>query len=130
MADTPASGHNRSRRQSLAVAAGAIRRKSIAVINFLLDRKKDSVKLKKVLSVWDATAYIVCTVVGAGIFVSPKNVLLYSGSPGAALAVWLFTGLITTVDGAIPQLFWQLAPSSSLRPLHGRVGTDGTQGRS
>ena len=89
----------RGRRQSLAVAASAIRRKSLAVIKHFLEKKKDEVKLKKVLSVFDATAYIICTVIGAGIFISPKNVLLFAGSPGAALVMWLVTGLVTAVDG-------------------------------
>ncbi len=64
-------------------------------------KEQEAVRLKKVLSVWDILAYNVCSVVGAGIFVSPKNVLLFSGSPAAALIVWLGTGALVTVDSKI-----------------------------
>ena len=59
----------------------------------------DKVRLKRVLSVVDATAIIVCTIIGAGIFVSPKAVLSYAGSPAAALAVWFAAGVICSVIG-------------------------------
>ena len=34
---------------------------------------KDKIKLRKVLSIWDASAFIICTIIGSGIFVSPKG---------------------------------------------------------
>lgn len=52
----------------------------------------EPIKLKRILSKWETSAYIVCVVIGSGIFVSPKAVLEYGGSPGAALAIWAFTG--------------------------------------
>ena len=60
---------------------------------------KDKVRLKRVLSVVDATAIIVCTVIGAGIFVSPKAVLSFAGSPAAALGVWFVAGIVCSVIG-------------------------------
>ena len=33
----------------------------------------EDVKLKKVLSVWDVTGYIICIIIGSGIFISPKG---------------------------------------------------------
>ena len=54
---------------------------------------EEPVKLKKVLSFWDLSAYFICAVIGSGIFVSPKGILEHTGSTGAALVVWLVTGI-------------------------------------
>lgn len=55
------------------------------------------VKMKKELGLLDGVAIIVGVIVGAGIFVSPKGVLLYSGSIGVALIVWIVSGLLSMV---------------------------------
>ena len=55
------------------------------------------VRLKRVLGPWDATAYIVCSIIGSGIFVSPKGVLLRTGSSLAALGMWAATGAVNLV---------------------------------
>lgn len=55
------------------------------------------VKLKKELGVVDGVAIIVGVIVGAGIFVSPKGVLLYSGSVGQAIIVWVLSGVLSMV---------------------------------
>ena len=70
----------------------------------------DKVRLKRVLSVVDATAIIVCTIIGAGIFVSPKAVLSFAGSPAAALGVWLVAGIVCSVIGKAPQKHMFLDP--------------------
>lgn len=57
----------------------------------------DCVKMKKELGLLDGVAIIVGVIVGAGIFVSPKGVLLYSGSIGVALIVWIVSGLLSMV---------------------------------
>ena len=46
---------------------------------------KDEVRLKKVITVWDGVCLIVNTIIGSGIFVSPKIVLIFAGSPGTHL---------------------------------------------
>lgn len=56
-----------------------------------------SVKLKKELGLIDGVAIIVGVIVGAGIFVSPKGVLLYSGSIGQALIVWALSGVLSMI---------------------------------
>ncbi|XP_066597360.1 Y+L amino acid transporter 2 [Prorops nasuta] len=60
-------------------------------------KQEEGVKLKKELGLLDGVAIIVGIIVGAGIFVSPKGVLRYSGSLGLALIVWVFSGLLSLI---------------------------------
>ncbi|KAJ8867500.1 hypothetical protein PR048_031302 [Dryococelus australis] len=57
----------------------------------------DGVALKKNLGLLDGVAIIVGVIVGSGIFVSPKGVLMSSGSVGLALVVWVLSGLLSMV---------------------------------
>uniref|UniRef100_A0A182WXC5 Amino acid permease/ SLC12A domain-containing protein n=1 Tax=Anopheles quadriannulatus TaxID=34691 RepID=A0A182WXC5_ANOQN len=55
------------------------------------------IEMKKELGLMDGVAIIVGVIVGAGIFVSPKGVLLYSGSIGVAIIVWILSGVLSMV---------------------------------
>ncbi len=55
-------------------------------------------RLAKDTSYWECAALIIGMIIGSGIFVSPQGVLRNSGSPGAAFAVWIVTGVITTLE--------------------------------
>lgn len=55
------------------------------------------VKLKKELGLWDGVAIIVGIIIGAGIFVSPKGVLISSGSIGQAVIVWVMSGILSMI---------------------------------
>lgn len=61
------------------------------------DSNNEGIKLQKELGLWDGVAIIVGIIVGAGIFVSPKGVLLNSGSVGQALFVWIFSGILSLI---------------------------------
>ena len=52
-------------------------------------------KLKRELGLFNGVGIIIGIIVGSGIFVSPKGVLLFAGSPGLAIVVWVVSGLIS-----------------------------------
>ena len=61
------------------------------------EEEEKSNKLKRELGLLDAVSIIVGIIVGSGIFVSPKGVLIYAGSVGMSLVVWTFSGLLSMI---------------------------------
>jgi hypothetical protein len=57
----------------------------------------ETIQLKRSVGLFSAVGLIIGVIVGSGIFVSPKGVLLYSGSIGMALVVWTITGFICLI---------------------------------
>lgn len=54
----------------------------------------EKIQMKRSLGLWNGIAIIIGVIVGSGIFVSPKGVLLNTGSVGASLVVWALCGLL------------------------------------
>lgn len=57
-------------------------------------------QLKRDLGLWSAAAIVVGTVIGSGIFLVPKSMILNVGTPGMVLFVFLFGGLLS-LGGAL-----------------------------
>ena len=54
-------------------------------------------KLKRELTLIDGASMIIGIIVGSGIFVSPKGVLLYAGSVGLSCLVWALSGALSFI---------------------------------
>ncbi|XP_053402907.1 b(0,+)-type amino acid transporter 1-like [Mercenaria mercenaria] len=52
------------------------------------------VRLKRNVGIISAISFIVGTIIGSGIFISPKGVLTETGSIGLSLTVWVSSGII------------------------------------
>jgi len=51
--------------------------------------------LRRDLGVWGAASIVVGTVIGSGIFLVPKTMILATGDPATVFAVWIFGGLLS-----------------------------------
>jgi APA family basic amino acid/polyamine antiporter len=52
-------------------------------------------KLRRDLGVWGAASIVVGTVIGSGIFLVPKKMILEVGDPWMLFAVWIFGGVLS-----------------------------------
>uniref|UniRef100_A0A3B4V4Z9 Si:ch73-352p4.8 n=1 Tax=Seriola dumerili TaxID=41447 RepID=A0A3B4V4Z9_SERDU len=56
---------------------------------------EDAVHLRREIGLLPAVCFIIGTVVGSGIFIAPKGVLMNSGSVGLSLLVWALCGVLS-----------------------------------
>ncbi|XP_049422825.1 cystine/glutamate transporter isoform X7 [Epinephelus fuscoguttatus] len=57
--------------------------------------EEDVVRLRREIGLLPAVCFITGTVVGSGIFIAPKGVLMNSGSVGLSLLVWVLCGVLS-----------------------------------
>lgn len=71
--------------------------------------EEEVVHLRREIGLLPAVSFIVGTVVGSGIFIAPKGVLMNSGSVGLSLLVWALCGVLSLFGkmlGISPLLSW------------------------
>lgn len=62
-----------------------------------LSSSNSDVKLKRKIGLMNGVGIIVGSIIGSGIFVSPKGVLMEAGSVGISILVWCLCGVISLV---------------------------------
>lgn len=59
------------------------------------EKDGERVHLRREIGLLPAVSFIIGTVVGSGIFIAPKGVLMNSGSVGLSLLVWALCGILS-----------------------------------
>lgn len=72
----------------------------------------NQIKLKPRISLFNGCTIIIGVIIGSGIFVSPKGVLLEAGSAGMSLLIWLLSGVFAMIGAVCYSELGTLIPKS------------------
>ncbi|RUS92227.1 hypothetical protein EGW08_000080, partial [Elysia chlorotica] len=61
------------------------------------EQDDDRIVLKQKLGLMNGVTVIVGCIIGSGIFVSPRGVLMHTGSPGMSLIIWTLCGVYSMI---------------------------------
>ncbi|XP_049422838.1 cystine/glutamate transporter isoform X9 [Epinephelus fuscoguttatus] len=74
--------------------------------------EEDVVRLRREIGLLPAVCFITGTVVGSGIFIAPKGVLMNSGSVGLSLLVWVLCGVLSMFAFVVAVNCWSVTMAS------------------
>lgn len=61
------------------------------------NEKKEKVSLRREIGLLEAVAITVGSIIGSGIFISPKGIVQHVGSIGASLVIWALCGCLSLI---------------------------------
>lgn len=74
--------------------------------------EKEKVRLKPRIGLWTAVSFVVGSIIGSGIFISPKGALAMSGSVGLSLVIWAICGALSMLLGLVYAELGGILPKS------------------
>eukprot|EP00730_Choanoeca_flexa_P007533 TRINITY_DN12347_c1_g2_i8.p1 TRINITY_DN12347_c1_g2~~TRINITY_DN12347_c1_g2_i8.p1 ORF type:complete len:546 (+),score=94.91 TRINITY_DN12347_c1_g2_i8:108-1745(+) len=80
------------------------------------------IEIPKEITVWNATSFIIGTMIGSGIFASPGSVLLDSKSVGMSLLAWVIAGIVALMGSACYAELGTLLPANGAEYTYIREG--------
>jgi len=87
---------------------------------------KEGVRLKRQLGLLHGVGIVAGLVIGAGIYISPRGVILHAGSTGLSLVLWVVGGALSALGALTYAEIGTVIPQSGalyayLRVLYGRL---------
>lgn len=69
-------------------------------------KENSGMEMKRELGFFSASNFIVASIIGSGIFVSPSSALQYSGSIGLCLIIWVAAGVISLLGEFVQAIYY------------------------